>query len=128
MKFCPYCGAELMSAEVSFCSECGKSLEKSADTPKVTKAKKKTLFKKTKEKKSKSKNPKKEPIEEAIIPPDQEPETPADDYDGYYDDVLPFMEDAERQALDKELIKKISLLIAGMLAVIILCVILLYQL
>ena len=26
MKFCPYCGAELVSGTASFCSECGKSL------------------------------------------------------------------------------------------------------
>lgn len=26
MKYCPFCGADLLSPEVSFCAECGKAL------------------------------------------------------------------------------------------------------
>ena len=26
MKYCPFCGADLLSPEVSFCAECGKQL------------------------------------------------------------------------------------------------------
>ena len=30
MKYCPYCGAELVDGAASFCAECGKSLPSAA--------------------------------------------------------------------------------------------------
>ena len=33
MKYCPYCGAELVSGAASFCSECGKNLSTDNEQP-----------------------------------------------------------------------------------------------
>ena len=124
MKYCPYCGAELIRGSASFCSECGKSLEKSTK-------KKPFIKRRTKKERKPEKNLPEIPIEEPNVENEQEPvheESIKEDYDGYYDDVVPFMEDTERQALDKELIKKISIIVGGVLTIIILCVILLYKL
>ena len=48
MKYCPYCGADLVEDGVSFCVECGKQLpagktqkEKPKDKPEIKKATKK---------------------------------------------------------------------------------------
>ena len=31
MKYCPYCGAALMRGAISFCTECGRSIEETSD-------------------------------------------------------------------------------------------------
>ena len=48
MKYCPYCGADLIEDAVSFCAECGKQLpagkpqkEKSKEKPEIKKIAKK---------------------------------------------------------------------------------------
>ncbi len=118
MKYCPYCGADLINSTVSFCAECGESLkEPPAPRPK-------------KEKKSKKpKKIKKVPREEFIEEIQTESEEPLqDDYDGYYDDVRPADSSVIRQTVDKELIKKVAMLIVGVLFVIGACVALLYVL
>ena len=73
MKYCPYCGADLVEDGVSCCVECGKQLpagkthkEKPKDKPEIKKA-------------TKKKNSAKKP--ESSI----EVETVVDD--GYYDDI-----------------------------------------
>ena len=89
MKFCPYCGADLLDDNVLFCGQCGKKLppheagiteplteemrpEQEAPKPVPTKEKRK----------KKKKKPKKANVSELQEPVD-------DGYDGYYDDVLP---------------------------------------
>ncbi len=58
-----------------------------------------------------------------------EDETVVDDgYDGYYDDVRPVDEGHERDGVDKELIKKIAIIIGVLFVVIIACVALMYVL
>lgn len=119
MKYCPYCGADLIEDAVSFCAECGKQLpagktqkEKPKDRPEIKKA---------------SKKKKKKPIKhtESSI----EVETVVDDgYDGYYDDVRPIDEGREREGVDKELIKKIAIIIGVLFVVIAACVALMYVL
>ena len=51
-----------------------------------------------------------------------------DDYDGYYDDVLPPDLDREKEGLDKELIRKVALVGIGVFVIISMCVALLYVL
>lgn len=61
--------------------------------------------------------------------PSNEIQTESDDasYDGYYDDIVPAdTTNTAKQGLDKDVIKKIILLAAGVAAVIGLCVVLLY--
>ena len=119
MKYCPYCGAVLIEEAVSFCAECGKQLpagkaqkEKPKDKPEIKKASKKKKKKPTKR------------TESSI-----EVETVVDDgYDGYYDDIRPIDEGHEREGVDKELIKKIAIIIGVLFVVIAACVALMYVL
>ena len=46
-----------------------------------------------------------------------------DGYDGYYDDVLPSDEGHQQEGLDKELLKKIILLVVGVLVISGICVV-----
>ena len=119
MKYCPYCGADLIEDAVSFCAECGKQLP--AGKPQKEKSKEKPEIKKAAKKKKKK--PIKKP--ESSI----EDETVVDDgYDGYYDDVRPVDEGHERDGVDKELIKKIIVLGVGVVLIISLCVVMMYLL
>jgi len=119
MKYCPYCGADLIEDAVSFCAECGKQLpvgktqkEKPKEKPEIKKA---------------SKKKKKKPIKKAES--STEDETVVDDrYDGYYDDIRPIDEGHEREGVDKELIKKIAIIIGVLFVVIAACVALMYVL
>lgn len=115
MKYCPYCGAEITNGAVSFCSECGCNL---SVLPKQTKIKPVHREKRKKVKKSKAKHT---PMKET------QPEVDDSDYDGYYDDIIPAdTSSAVKQGLDKAVIKKIVLLVAGVVVVIGLCVVLMY--
>lgn len=110
MKFCPYCGAELIEGAVSFCSECGEKLVAPPQTEKKTK-----------------KNPK--PSNVPIVEPEPETTEHEDDalgYDGYYDDVLPEDDTEVRQGLDKKLVKNIALLGVAVIFIIGLAVLAMY--
>ncbi len=121
MKYCPYCGAELFGSEIFFCTECGKQLSQSDAAPQENKQKKKFRFGMS----AKKKKERKKPVEEPDTTPEEPEETVNDDYDGYYDDIMPIEETAERQVIDKEIIKKIALIVTGVIGVIILCVVML---
>lgn len=116
MKYCPYCGADLLSDDVSFCSECGQRITESK--PEQKKDKKEKPHREKVKKKSK-KESKKATSEVSSEPVD-------DGYDGYYDDVLPPDLDRVKEGLDKELIKKIVALGAVVLLIIALCVVMMY--
>lgn len=100
MNFCPYCGAEIISDSASFCSECGKVFYNH---------KRKTI----KENSDAGKIAKEEP-------------DPDFGYDGYYDDIIPSDNVAERQQLDKTTVKNIILICIGVFFIITLCVIAMY--
>lgn len=118
MKYCSYCGADLIEDAVSFCAECGKQLpanKTQKDKPKGKTEPSKTI-------KMKKKNPTKKSV-------GIETETVADEgYDGYYDDIRPIDEGHEREGLDRELIKKIAIIIGVLFIVIAACVALMYVL
>ena len=131
MKYCPYCGAELHSGAVSYCSSCGKKLAKHKERP----AKKR----KSKEPKTKStpkkQKPKKEPRQKKVRPqkphktraiPEVMGEPVDEGYDGYYDDVLPPDADRISEGMDKKLVIKIVTLCACVSVIILMCVALLY--
>lgn len=90
MKYCPYCGAELIKKDAVFCTECGRHLSETAAN--------------------------------------SEPETEdiPDNYDGYYDDIVPADSGSVKQGVDTGMIKKIALLMAAVLFAIIACVAALY--
>lgn len=131
MKFCPYCGADLLKEDAAFCVECGKQLSSAeqtpaADTPTPSKEQK-PVKKKAKQKKDKPPKKKKEKKKKAPIP--EIVGEPVDDgYDGYYNDVLPPDLDREKEGLDKELIKKIVALCVAVVFIIGLCVVMMYVL
>ena len=129
MEYCPFCGAELMSGTVSFCSACGSRLrnpdepateEIQLDDTTVKLAKEK---RQKKPKKKRAKAPKHKKIKD--IP--ENTDAPLDDgYDGYYDDVLPPDYDLVQDGIDKDLIRKVIFLFLGVSAIILMCVALLY--
>ena len=140
MKYCPFCGADLLSSEVSFCAECGKQLP-TGNTPQAgSKNRPKPVENpRNSKKKSAPVKPKREPKEKVNSSIEGAPterlssrsgeEQPLDfqpeaDYDGYYDDVEPMDAGDTRPGLDREMIKKISFLLVGALLVIGLCVVL----
>lgn len=136
MKYCPYCGADLVDGTVSFCQECGKKLNATpcavqdepikeapaSNTPTAEKPSKKKKEKKEKKKakQKKQRKSKKEDIPEIIG------EAVDDGYDGYYNDVLPPDTDRVKDGMDKELVKKIVALGIGVTVIILMCVALLY--
>ena len=98
-------------------AECGKELPSAKTEPKQTESgKKQTSKKKSSKKKSKK------------VPVTPEPEVIEDGYDGYYNDVLPSDEGRRREGIDKELVKKISIILVCLFAIIALCVVLMYVL
>lgn len=120
MKYCPYCGADLLGGTISFCSECGKSI-------KGRKTKAKSEKKPPAKKKKKTKT---QPDEKLLLENETaEPETPEqvdEGYDGYYDDILPADENVERQMLDKTMIKKLAIIVGGVIVAITICVVAMY--
>lgn len=126
MKYCPYCGADLPDGAVSFCVECGNALpgEKKKEEP--TTEKKKPAKKRSRTKK-RSRRPAKPPRHMEKVAVEKEPEK-EDDYDGYYDDVLPVDEGRQREGIDRSMVKKIAILIGGLAVVIGICVAIMYLL
>lgn len=113
MKHCPNCGAELISPDASFCSECGSRLKRSKSSPGKHAKRPEPPLEKRKPAKKKHDAVKKPPREE--LP-----------YDGYYDDVLPDDDGELRQGLDPKTVKNIVLILSGVLVIVILCVVALY--
>lgn len=111
MKFCPYCGAELIDGAVSFCSECGERLADRSQTEKNAK------------KSSKVSN-----ASSAVNSrPDTDECTDEDiGYDGYYDDILPDDDAEVQQGIDKRLIRNIALLSAAVIFIIGLSILAIY--
>ena len=139
MKYCPFCGAELLSPEVSYCAECGRPLPAAGSPETESEPESKPVDKSRRpRRKAAPTRPKREPkkkagpsIEDAPTEKlssqsgGEEPLEPLpEDYDGYYNDVEPLDADATRPGLDREMIKKISFLVLGALLVIGLCVVL----
>lgn len=119
MKYCPYCGLELQNSNALFCSECGKRLKGSNNEyiP-MTESKKKHKFHR-KEKELHSEGPMQSSDEQA----DDISSKSDDGYDGYYDDVLPPDEGHQQEGINKELLKKIILLVVGVLVISGICVV-----
>ena len=132
MKFCPYCGADLLKEDAAFCAECGKKLSVAEEAPSPAheadsqhnaKPSKQKTPKKDSRKRKKSKQKK---VQEPPLP-EIEGEPAEDGYDGYYDDILPPDLDREKEGPDK-LIKKIITLTVAVILIIGLCVVMMYVL
>ncbi len=104
----------------------GKRSQKSSQKRNDTRVKERT----TKKKRRLSELPEEEG---RTIEPTKEPgqisETnPEDDYDGYYDDILPTDEGRFSDGVDKNLIKKVIAIIGSVLLIVALCVLMMYML
>ena len=135
MKFCPYCGADLLKEDAAFCAECGKKLSVAEEAPSPAheadsqhdaKPSKQKVSKKRSQKRRQPK-PKKEKVQKPSLP-EIEGEPVEDGYDGYYDYILPPDLDREKEGPDKELIKKIITLTVAVILIIGLCVVMMYVL
>lgn len=115
MKYCPYCGAELLGGTVSFCTECGKAI-------KERKSKKKSE-KKMLEERKKEADASRDIVTDKDGIEEKKTEIVDDGYDGYYDDVLPIDESVEYQGIDKQTVKKIIIIIVGVIVAISICVV-----
>lgn len=114
MKYCPYCGADLIDGAASFCTECGKNLPTSPAPHREVE----------------EHTPPEPPHTQEELPQEftqqasSEPEEPVSSepvYDGYYDDVQPADLDRQREGIDKALLRKLAFVGGGFLVVIALC-------
>ena len=130
MKFCPYCGADLVDTKVLFCAECGAKLPPhEAGRTEPLKEDMRPASQEPKEKTYKGKKKTRNKPAAQKHPAQHNDESSQDDgYDGYYDDVQPPDLDRTREGVDKELVKKIVILGVSVLLIISLCVVMLYLL
>lgn len=122
MKYCPYCGADVLSGSVSFCAECGKAL--SGDIKEAKPEKHKRQKEKKTDKTFAEEQQNTEVYEEASEA-ESEPD-PDFGYDGYYDDVLPADDTVESQQLDKATVKNLVIIVVGVFLAITICVVAMY--
>ena len=109
MKYCPYCGAEILSGAFSFCPSCGESLPVLAQ-PAAEKAPGKPSPQREKAKKERTRKRERPPRKPKQPVP---PEVENLDYDGYYEDVQPIDVDRQQEGVDTRLILRMALLVAG---------------
>ena len=153
MKYCPYCGTVLVDGAVSFCSECGKALPVSGETKEKQEKTTPSGQRREPEPRQEERHGKKSRRRESGKPHAAEKKTnketdvpeekksrqpeplaatdttePEDDYDGYYDDVLPADEGRFSEGIDRGLVKKIILIIGVVLLVVGACVLMMYLL
>ena len=114
MKYCPYCGAEILSGAFSFCPSCGESLLVS-EQPAAENTLEKPLPRREKAKKEGTRKRARPPRKPKRPVP---PEVEALDYDGYYEDVQPIDADRQQEGVDTRLILRMALLVAGVALVI----------
>lgn len=114
MKYCPYCGAEILSGAFSFCPSCGESLQVLAQ-PAAEKPPGKPSPQREKAKKERPRKKERPPRKAKQPVP---PEVENLDYDGYYEDVQPIDADRQREGMDTRLILRVVLLVAGVALVI----------
>ena len=147
MKFCPYCGATLLGGAVSFCAECGKTLPSPQKSPGPVRGLLPHQAPKQKQPPARrlsqpcSRNPKKPfPGQNGRRPSSphsgKRPEPPRrprpdprdEGYDGYYDDVKPIDHGHARDQSDPELMKRLIIIAAGALLIVIFAVVVMYVL
>lgn len=121
MKYCPYCGTELLDEAAPFCAECGKPMpdrntrEAKLD-PAPVEQPEKTVQTDAAE----------EEVHDEAPPEEQSEQDPNAGYDGYYDDVLPDDSGDIRTGVDNQLVKKIVVLVVSVALIIGACVAIMY--
>jgi len=118
MKYCPYCGVAQTGGAVSYCEECGYEIKPLENETPVEPG----LIRKTKRTKKKSKSRLRKHVREPVA------ELIVDEYNGYYDDVQPIDSGRIHDRMDPELIKRVIIIAAGAVLIIILSVLLVFLL
>jgi len=155
MKYCPYCGADLVVSAAPFCAECGRALPTdktssiarralparptlpSGKRPSIPKgkqcppAKQKPAGPSPRSSRSGRSfripgKPANRQPHSAACKPESDPRD--EGYDGYYNDVKTIDNGQTRDRTDPELVKRIILVAAGAFAIVIFAVILMYLL
>lgn len=133
MKFCPYCGTEVALGGIRYCTECGKELPVKKEKAEKKESRKDEKLQqghhgreKLPDRRTKMQEKKKEERTGRAEIPERKPYPDGDGYDGYYDDILPIDEGHDSEGLDRELVRKILLLLAAVLLIIGMCVALMY--
>jgi len=107
-----------MGGAVSYCAECGNDIKPpEGDAPMET-----DFIKKSKRVTKKSSKKPRKPVKEQIT------ESVDDGYDGYYNDVKPIDNGRIQDRMDPELIKRIIIISAGAVVIVILSVLVMYLL
>lgn len=171
MKFCPFCGTEMLSEEASFCMGCGKKLPKSKgriqkknnvgktgkEEPVIRQKPMKSrrsnaVTSSERPKDDRSKQYETDDIMEMYVgeqlaeqrqdedsrqdvverkhnnPPIRKRRIPVDDYDGYYDDVVPYDKGRVKEDNILEMVKKVFVIIIAALLIVAVCVVMMYVL
>lgn len=130
MNYCPYCGAELLNKELPFCCECGKGLRVDTQVKEPTGREHNRLKAGSMSSDSSCRQPilfrnKKRSKTSTTRTEDNVKKTDKG-YDGYYDDILPVDLGIQKEEGNGELLKKIAVVIIGVLLIIALCLTMLY--
>ena len=114
MNYSPNCGASLEGGAATFCEEFGKNIPVRAEAPQSEpKTTGKTRIREKPTAPQRRRKPSSGPPN-----PAKRKKNPMDvNYDGYYDDVKPVDAGEQEERIDPELVKKIAMLIAGVLVV-----------
>lgn len=156
MKYCPYCGADLPGSAASFCPECGKSMNNPAvengppaPTQKPPPKQNHSMQRSSQSAANKRPPPRTGPQTQMKRATKQKPPVrpkpnqkrrppparasaapnPMDiNYDGYYDDVPTADNGQTKERMEPELIKRIALIAAGAVVMVILSIIIMYVL
>lgn len=127
MKYCPYCGAAVRDTHAAFCTECGRELL-ATDSEKPTHRKKRFAFKPFSKRRTKPKEPPLQAELPSSVDGAVSEESIEQNYDGYYDDILPPDTERKRNSVDRTLVIRVAALIGTVLLIITLCVLALYLL
>lgn len=128
MKACPDCGAELIDQEAAVFPACGKRLSDQHEDEHPSEETVKGDATQASPDGKKKRNWFRRKHRKATPPTPDGMGEPADTgYDGYYNDVLPPDLDRIKEGLDKELIKRIIMLVIAVVLVISGCVALMYM-
>lgn len=127
MKACLDCGADLMDQEAAMCPVCGKQLSDQHENERPSEETVKGDAAQASPDRKKKRKWLRKLTKEAPPIPEVMGELVDDGYDGYYNDVLPPDLDRIKEGLDKELIKRIIMLVIAVLLVISCCATLMYM-
>ena len=130
MNYCPYCGAELLNKELPFCCECGKGLGVDTQVKEHTgqeRSRPETDSVSTDSDCSRATRFRRKKRSKTTAPRTEDTVKKTDEgYDGYYDDILPVDLGAQKEDGNGELLKKIAVVIIGVILIIALCLTMLY--